>query len=106
MGKYLVQASLSLDALKGTLAEGGTARADAVKAAVESLGGSLDCFYYGFGEADVYGIADMPDNVTAAAFAVTVAAAGVGSLKTTVLLTPAEIDQVAKKAVSYRPPGA
>jgi hypothetical protein len=48
----------------------------------------------------------MPDNVTAAAFAVSVAAAGVGSLKTTVLLTPAEIDQVAKKAVSYRPPGA
>ncbi len=106
MAKYLVRASLSLDALKGTLAEGGTARANAVRAAVESLGGTLDAFYYAFGDDDAIGIAEMPDNVSAAAFAVTVASAGVGGIKTTVLLTPEEMDQVAAKVVSYRAPGA
>jgi uncharacterized protein with GYD domain len=105
MPKYMVQAALSADALKGTLAEGGTAREAAVRAAIESLGGSLEVFYYAFGDADVVGIADMPDNVSAAAFAVTVASAGVGSVHTTVLLTPAEIDAMAKKTARYRPPG-
>lgn len=105
MPKYMVQASMSLEALKGTIAEGGSAREAAVRAAIESLGGTLESFYYSFGDTDVVGIADMPDNVSAAAFAVTVAAAGVGSIRTTVLLTPAEVDAAAKKTPMYRPPG-
>ena len=31
---------------------------------------------------------------------------GAGRLKTTVLITPEEVDQAVKKTVSYRPPGA
>jgi uncharacterized protein with GYD domain len=106
MAKYMVQASMSRDALRGTLSEGGSARAAAVRATVEGLGGTLESFYYAFGDYDVVGIADMPDNISAAAFAATVAAAGVGSVRTTVLLTPDEIDAVAAKAVEYRPPGS
>jgi uncharacterized protein with GYD domain len=53
MPKYLVRASLSADGLKGTLKEGGTARRDAVANLVRSVGGSLDAFYYAFGEDDI-----------------------------------------------------
>jgi uncharacterized protein with GYD domain len=69
------------------------------------MGGKLEAFYYAFGETDLYAIVEMPDNVSAAAFALTVAASGAVTLKTTVLMTPEEIDKAAKKTPSYRPPG-
>jgi uncharacterized protein with GYD domain len=101
----MIQASLTADGLKGTLAEGGAARKSALEETIAALGGTLESFYYTFGEDDVVGIAEMPDNVSAAAFSVTVATAGVATTKTTVLMTPEEIDQVAAKTVAYRPPG-
>jgi uncharacterized protein with GYD domain len=102
----MIQASLTAEGLKGTLADGGTKRKNALAETIAALGGSLDGFYYSFGDYDVVGIADMPDNVSAAAFAVTVAAAGVAETTTTVLITPEEMDQVAAKSVAYQPPGA
>jgi uncharacterized protein with GYD domain len=102
----MIQASLTGEGLKGTLAEGGTARMAALEQTISSLGGTLESFYYAFGEDDVVGIAELPDNVSAATFAVTVATAGVAATRTTVLLTPEEIDQVAAKTVAYRPPGS
>jgi hypothetical protein len=47
----------------------------------------------------------MPDNVSSVAFSLMVNASGVINAKTTVLLTPEEIDQATKKTVDYRPPG-
>jgi uncharacterized protein with GYD domain len=105
MPRFMIQASLTGEGLKGTLTEGGTARKAALEETISALGGTLESFYYAFGDDDVVGIAEMPDNVSAAAFAVTVAAAGVATTRTTVLLTPEEIDQVGAKAVAYRPPG-
>ncbi len=106
MPKYMIQAQFSEASLKGTIEEGGTARHAAVKAAIESMGGTLDAFFYAFGEYDVVGIADMPSNAAAAGFALAVAAAGgTGATKTTVLLTPAEIDEAVKAHPDYRPPG-
>ncbi len=70
------------------------------------MGGTLDAYYYTFGDYDVLGIADMPDNATAAGFALAVAAAGgTGATKTTVLLTPAEMDLAVQSHPDYRPPG-
>jgi uncharacterized protein with GYD domain len=71
----------------------------------QGLEGKLEAFYYAFGEDDAYVILDLPDNVSMAAAALAVSAAGAATVKTTVLLTPEEIDQAARKAVSYRPPG-
>lgn len=105
MPMYLVQASLSVEALKGTLSEGGTQREAALREAIEGLGGKLAGFYYAYGEYDVVTLVEAPDNVAVAAIAATVGAAGVASTNTTVLLTPAEMDEVAQKSVSYRPPG-
>lgn len=106
MPKYLSIASFSQEGLKGTLKEGGTKRRDAVGRAIESLGGKLEAFYYAFGEDDAYVIAEMPDNVAAAATSVTVAASGATSkIRTVVLITPEEMDEVSKRQIAYRPPG-
>ena len=72
---------------------------------MKSLGGSVEAFYYAFGETDVYVIVDAPDNATAAAVSLAVSASGAVALKTTPLLTPEEIDQAARKTVEYRAPG-
>ena len=106
MGRYLFQASYSADGIRGVLKDGGTGRRTAVEAAVKSLGGKLESFYYGFGETDVYVVVDGIDNTTAAAFSMGVASTGaLSALKTTVLLTPEEVDQAGKKTMSYRAPG-
>ncbi len=105
MAKYLLQANYTTDGVKGLLKEGGTSRRDAVKKAYRSLGAKVESFYFGFGETDVYVIADVPDNATMAALALNVSATGLASVRTTALLTPEEIDKAAKKTPSYRPPG-
>lgn len=106
MGRYMFQASYSVEGIKGVLKDGGTGRRAAVEAALKSLGGKLEAFYYTFGDNDVVGIVDGIDNTTAAAFSMGVAqTGGVSNVKTTVLLTPEEIDQAGKKAMSYRAPG-
>ena len=105
MPKYLIQASYTADGLKGILDKGGSSRPDAIRPMVEALGGTLEGFYFAFGDADAYVIIDMPDNVSTAAVAMTVNASGAVSAKTTILLTPAEVDQAAEKSVDYTPPG-
>jgi len=50
-------------------------------------------------------IAEVPDHATMTAIALTVGATGTVDLTTTVLITPEEVDEAAKKTVSYRPPG-
>jgi uncharacterized protein with GYD domain len=105
MPKFMIQGSYTVDGIKGVLKEGGTGRRAAVEAATKALGGKLEAFYYTFGENDVFGIADVPDNVTAAAFSMIIAATGTVRTRTTVLLTPEEIDEAAKKSISFRPAG-
>ena len=106
MPKYLTQSSLTPEGIKGTLKDGGTARRAAIERLAESLGMRLEAFYYAFGEDDVYAILDAPDNATTAAYSMTVSAAGTSHVKTVVLITPEEMDEVSKKRAEYRAPGA
>jgi uncharacterized protein with GYD domain len=106
MAKYLLQASYTQSGVQGVIKEGGSGRRDAIGKLLADLGGSLEAFYFAFGDDDVYVIADVPDNTTAAAIALTVGAAGAATVKTVVLLTPEEIDAATKRSVAYRPPGA
>ena len=106
MPKYLIMARYSLEGVKGVQSAGGSSRRDAVAAVAESVGGSLESFYFGFGKEDAYVIVDLPDNEAAAAVALTVNAAGGASARTTVLLTPEEVDAAAQRSVDYRPPGS
>jgi uncharacterized protein with GYD domain len=105
MAKYLYQASYTAEGVRGLLKDGGSSRREAVKKMIGSLGGTLEAFYYAFGADDVYLIVDVPDNVTAAAAALAVGSSGAVKIRTTVLLTPEEMDAAAKKTVAYRPPG-
>jgi uncharacterized protein with GYD domain len=105
MPKYLVQANYVGDGVKGLLKEGGSSRRAAVEKLIKSVGGTMETFYYAFGETDVYVIAEVPDNASMAAVALMVAASGVINLKTTVLMTPEELDNAVKKTPGYRPPG-
>ena len=106
MPKYLIQASYTTEGTKGVLKEGGTSRSATVEQLIKGLGGSMEAFYYAFGENDAIVIADVPDQVTMIAVALAVGATGAVNLKTTVLITPEEMDAATKKTVAYRPPGA
>jgi uncharacterized protein with GYD domain len=106
MPKFLIEASYTLEGVKGVQAKGGSARRDAVAALAESLGGTLESFYFAFGDSDAYVTVDLPDNEAATAVALTVNSAGGAAVKTTVLLTPDEVDAAAQRSADYRPPGS
>jgi uncharacterized protein with GYD domain len=106
MPKYLLQVSYTLDGVKGVVSKGGSARKAAAQAAAESVGGSLESFYFAFGGDDVFTVVDLPDNAAAAALALNVTAAGGATVRTVVLLTPEEIDAATNQTVQYTPPGA
>lgn len=105
MPKFLWMASYTPDGVKGVLKDGGTGRQAVVERMTEALGGKMEAFYFAFGGDDVYVIADLPDNTTAAAISLTINAQGAVKLKTVELLTPEEVDEATKKSVDYRPPG-
>jgi uncharacterized protein with GYD domain len=105
MPKYLLEVNYTQPGVEALLAKGGTVRKNAANAAIKSLGGKMEAFYFAFGSTDAYVIADMPDEASAAAMALTVSASGAVTVNTHVLLTPADIDAASEKNVSYRPPG-
>jgi uncharacterized protein with GYD domain len=105
MAKYLFQGSYTHDGMKGVLKEGGSGRREAITAALKTVGGKLESMYYAFGETDVFVIIDAPDNVSAAALAMSIAATGTIGVKTTVLITIEEMDQAAKRSFAYRGAG-
>lgn len=105
MPKYLLHVSYTADGVKGVMKDGGSKRQAAAKALIESLGGKLETLYFAFGDSDVLAIADLPDNASAAAAALAVAGTGSATTKTTVLLTPADVDAAVKKSASYTAPG-
>ncbi len=106
MPKFLVRGNYKGDGVAGLMKEGGSARRDAAQAAIESVGGSLDSMYYAFGDTDVYGICDFPDNASATACSLLINSSGAVAISLTPLMTPAEIDAAAEKSPTYRPPGA
>ena len=105
MPKYLFQGSYTPEGLKGLMEEGGSKRIEAAKQSLRSVGGKLEAFYFAFGDYDFYIIVDLPDNVSATAVTMAGNLSGTFNIKTTVLLTPAEIDKAVKKSVDFRPPG-
>ena len=105
MPKYLISGSYTEEGLKGLLKEGGTKRMEETKKAIESLGGTLESYYFAYGDDDFYFIADQPENVNVVAGILLANASGAVKLKTTVLITPEEVDKAVKKSMDWRPPG-
>ena len=65
----------------------------------------MESYYFALGKDDFVLIAELPDNVSAAALSLVGAASGAINARVTVLLTPEEVDAATKMGVDYRPPG-
>lgn len=98
MPHYLVQAAYTSEAIQA-LIKNPQSRTDAVRAAVEKLGGQLVGNWASFGDYDTVVIVDMPSNIEAAAIALAVSGGGsCKSVKTTPLLSAAEALEAMKRA--------
>ncbi len=81
-------------------------RIEAVRPAIERLGGRIETAWFAFGDYDAVVISEMPDNVNAAAIAMAFAAGGAcKAVQTTPLLSVAGAVEAMKKAkeCGYRP---
>jgi uncharacterized protein with GYD domain len=105
MPKYLITASYTPEGVKGVLKDGGTKRRQAAEAAIKSVGGRMEAFYFAFGDHDAIVLVDAPDNASVASASLAINASGAVQTKTTVLLTPEELDQATKTTATYQPPG-
>jgi uncharacterized protein with GYD domain len=105
MASYLVQVAYNSDAV-AALMKKPQDRASVVAKVVEKLGGTLKGAWLSFGDYDTIVIADFPDNVSAAAFAMAIGAGGsCKTVKTTPLLSVDEGTAAMKKAggSGYKP---
>jgi uncharacterized protein with GYD domain len=105
MGKYLFHGSFTTDGLRGLVKEGGASRQKAVAATVASVGGSMESYYFAFGEDSYFITCDLPDDEAAAALALAVGSSGAVSNSTVKLLTAEQVDAALKRSPTYRAPG-
>jgi uncharacterized protein with GYD domain len=105
MTKYFFQANYVGPGIKGLMQEGGSKRRDAVVKALDSVGGSLESLYYAFGETDVLGVFEIPDQSSAVALSLMINSTGAVQLHLTPLMTPEDIDAAVGRTPSYRAPG-
>jgi uncharacterized protein with GYD domain len=106
MAKYLWKVNYTLDGARGVQKEGAANRHAFIESLIGGLGGHLESFYFAFGDVDVYVIADLPDDTTAAAVAISVGTSGAATVETVKLLTAEEIDAARGIQTGYRAPGA
>jgi uncharacterized protein with GYD domain len=105
MAAYMIEFSYSEQGAKGLLKEGGSKRREATEQLVKSLGGKLVAYYFAFGEYDGIAIVEGMDNIDVAAANLLVGASGAVRTKTTVLMTPDDVDKATRKSGNYRAPG-
>jgi uncharacterized protein with GYD domain len=106
MPKYMWKVSYSAEGVRGIVKQGAVDRAAQIGQITAANGGTVESFYFAFGDTDVYVIADLPGDTTAAAIALAVGASGTGAIETVKLLTPAEVDEARGMQTGYVPPGA
>ena len=105
MPKYLFRGSYTDSGAAGLLKEGGSGRTAAANELMASVGGSIEAYYWTFGEDDFIIIADLPDVEAAATASLTAGASGAVRVTTTQLLTAEQVDEIAKRSAEYRAPG-
>jgi uncharacterized protein with GYD domain len=106
MAYFLLQGAYTSDSWK-SLVSNPVDRVEAVRPVIEKLGGKVEGAWFSFGDYDVILVMQMPDNVSAAAFSLAVAASGAFKAhKTTPLISIADGVEAMKKAAGagYRPP--
>ncbi len=87
MARYMYQVAYAEDGW-ADLVKKPVDRIEAIRPVVKKLGGKIETAYFCFGEYDMVLIANMPDNVSAAAMSMAASAGGsVKAIKTTPLMT-------------------
>jgi len=108
MPLYMHQVAYSVEGWNAVISKPQN-RIEAIRSAIEKLGGKVVNGWFSFGAYDVVAITDMPNNVSAAAIGIAFAGGGAcKSVNTTPLLTQEEALQAMKQAAEcgYRPPKA
>jgi uncharacterized protein with GYD domain len=105
MAKYLITGSYTPEGTKGLLREGGSGRKSMIEKAVKDLGGSVEAFYFAYGETDVVVIAEIPDAVSGLALSLAANASGTVKVRTVPLIAVEDVDAACKKTTSYRGAG-
>ena len=106
MPVYMVQASYAPQSV-ASMVKTPQDRAAAIKPMIESMGGKLQDLWFCFGEYDIVAIAELPDNLTAAAMSMAIGSSGaMTSYRTTPLMTSADAKKAMEKAggVGYKAP--
>ncbi len=108
MAKYLIKASYNAEGTKGLLKDGGSNRRDAAAKVIEDMGGTVENFYFAFGDHDAFVIADLPNEIAAAAIGLKINSSGLVNISTTALLTPEQVDAACDKGttLAYQAPGS
>ncbi len=87
MSKYLVQIGFTAEAW-AEMSRDPEEVVNRVTPSAVALGGAIESLYFCFGDYDLVGVVDFPDNRTAAAWSMTVSSQGnVRAFKTTPLLS-------------------
>lgn len=98
MPVYLHQIAYSREGWQALLAQPQD-RVEAVRPAIEKLGGKVRNAWFAFGEYDIVLITDMPDNVSAAAISMAFAGGGAcKSVQTTPLMSTEEAVTAMRRA--------
>jgi uncharacterized protein with GYD domain len=108
MAYFLLQGAYTSEVWKN-LVSNPVNRVEAIRPAIEKLGGRIESAWFSFGEYDVVLIMEMPENLSAAAFAFAVASGGAFKAhKTTPLMSMEEGIEAMKLAglSGYKPPNS
>ena len=110
MAKYAILGGYTAEAWRGMIDDPASRQA-AVQKAAAAVGASIEAFYWSFGDDDFLVIAEVPDDMSAAAISVGVGSSGrLRNLRTIKLITTDDAVNLLGKAQSvvraYVPPGA
>jgi uncharacterized protein with GYD domain len=98
MSYYLIQVAYNPEGWQA-LVKNPQNRVEAVRPAIEKLGGKIENAWYSFGDYDVTLILQISDNIGAAALSIALASGGaLKAVKTTPLLTATEALEAMKRA--------
>jgi uncharacterized protein with GYD domain len=107
VAKYLVLFSLTSETAKRFIAKPSD-RAAVIREVAESAGGSLESYYWMFGQYDGAAVFDLPDSHAMAAVSLAIASSGALSrFETHELIESGDLTAIAERAkgITYRPPG-
>ena len=105
MPKYMYSGSYTKEGAAGLLREGGKARKEEAERIAEAMGGSMEAYYWSYGEMDFFMIVDVPQAM-AIKFYLHVGASGVFNGKLTPIITVEDMEEATSTELpSMRLPG-